>query len=155
MRSTIKIFNVVATTPKLVRTILPFKDEFRGGVFFDIGRVNSDLIPDIVVGAGNGGSSRVEVWNGRTGTRIKSFNAYNDDITRQSPVRIALLDTDGNGIADKVVTVQGTDGNTREIRCFDPLTGAKVDAVLEQDEDFFGEYFLGVGGLSSKTLRPE
>src|SRR5262249_7115226 len=106
-------------------------------------------------GAGNGGSSAVEVRNGRTESLIKSFKAYNDDITRQSPVRIALLDTDRNGIADKIVTVQGTDGDTREIRCFDPLTGAKVDTVLEQDEDFFGEYFLGVSGLSSHHLTPQ
>jgi hypothetical protein len=154
MRSTIKIFNVKPTTPALVRTIKPFSDSFRGGVFFDLGRVNGDQIPDLVIGAGNGGKSVVEVRNGRSGALIKSFKAYDDDVTRQAPVRVALLDTDGNGIADKIVTVQGTDGKTREVRCFNSLTGDMVDSVLEQDEDFFGEYFLGVSGLSSQRSNP-
>ena len=143
MRSTVNIFDLSPQTPAVVRTLSPFADDFRGGVSLDTVRVNADAIPDVIVGAGNRGNSAVEVWDGRLGARMAAFQAY-DDASRNAPVRVAGFDTDSDGIADWILTVQGTDGKSREIRRFDPLTGSLVDAVLESDEDFFGAYFLDV-----------
>ena len=68
MRSTVKVFDATPATPVAVRTFLPFGDSFRGGVSIDLGRINTDAIPDLIVGAGNGGESAVEVWDGRDRT---------------------------------------------------------------------------------------
>ena len=85
MAPTIKIINLdfknhpnQINYAKVVRTINPFNSKFRGGVFFDLGRINNDAIPDLVVSTGNGGKSMVEIRNGCTGALIKSFQAYFD-----------------------------------------------------------------------------
>jgi len=141
MRSTVHVFDASSVTPDIVRTFLPFDDEFRGGVSIALDRITADLIPDLVVGAGNGGDSAVEVWDGRLATRLTALNAYSGP-SRHAPVRVATLDVDADGIADRVITAQGTDGKTRLIKSFNPLTGALVDAILEDDPDFLGQYFV-------------
>jgi hypothetical protein len=143
MRSTVKVFDATPASPVVVGTVLPFDDSFRGGVSIDKARINMDAIPDLIVGAGNGGESRVEVWDGRLATKLSSFQAYSDS-SRNAPVRVAGLDRNHDGLADYVITAQGVDGQTREIRCFHPLSGELVDSVLEDDPDFFGGYFLDV-----------
>jgi hypothetical protein len=143
MRSTVKVFDATPASPVVVGTVLPFDDSFRGGVSIDMARINTDAIPDLIVGAGNGGESRVEIWDGRSATKLSSFQAYSDS-SRNAPVRVAGLDRNHDGLADYVITAQGVDGRTREIRCFQPLSGELVDSVLEDDPDFFGGYFLDV-----------
>ncbi len=49
MRSTVKVFDATPATPVAVRTFLPFSNSFRGGVSIDLGRINPDLIPDLLV----------------------------------------------------------------------------------------------------------
>jgi hypothetical protein len=174
MRSTIEIFNfasktphVPLQTPSLVRTILPFSSTFRGGVFFDLGRMNNDAIPDLVIGTGNGGKSMVEVRNGCNGALITQFQSYHDSSpsipkpdNQQSPVRVALLDNNGDGVADQIVTIQGTDGKSRDIKFWkNPLTAPAIDHVLHEDSpSLFGDYleeFIAIGGLSStRSQRP-
>ena len=70
MRSTIKEFTYFGTssTATLVRTLLPFSPTFRGGISLDVANLNDDgpigpagNIPDIIVAAGNGGNSQVQV----------------------------------------------------------------------------------------------
>jgi hypothetical protein len=143
MRSVVKVLDATPATPVAVRTFLPFADSFRGGVSIDMARINTDAVPDLIVGAGNGGESRVEIWDGRLATKLSSFHAYSDS-SRHAPVRVAGLDKDHDGMADFVMTAQGVDGQTRELRCFHPLSGELVDSVLEDDPDFFGGYFLDV-----------
>jgi hypothetical protein len=147
MQSIVKVFDTTPASPAVVRTFLPFdlpNDEgFRGGLSIDMARITADAIPDLIVGAGNGGESRVEVWDGRSATKLSSFQAYSDS-SRNAPVRVAGLDKNHDGRADFVVTAQGVDGQTREIRCFRPLSGELVDSVLEDDPDFCGGYFLDV-----------
>ena len=156
MRATVNIFDV-SGEPTLVRTVLPFAATFTGGVFLDIGRINADQIPDLAIGAGGGGNSQVEVWDVQPSppVRLSSFTAYvitEEGVLRsnQSPVRVALQDTNGDGVADRLIVAQGTDGKSREIRIFHPLSPELIDTIMESDEDFFGEYFLAVSGLSSQ-----
>ena len=154
---------------KVVRTMHPFNSTMRGGIFFDLGRVNSDAIPDLVVGTGNGGKSLVEVLNGCNGAVITGpFQTYFDTNpstpkpdNQQAPVRVALLDTNGDGIADEIVTVQGTDGKSQNIKFWNPLTGHMVDQAIqptlhEDDPTLFGDYFeefIAVSSLSSQQHR--
>jgi hypothetical protein len=142
MRATVQIFDAVPTTPVLVKTMLLFSSSFQGGIAsLSVGRVNNnDLIPDVVAGAGNGGNSMVEVRDGQSFALLSAFTAYTDS-SRQAPVRIALRDVDGDGVADEVWTTQGTDGKSRQIKRF-RLDGSAVDSILENDASFRGEYFV-------------
>jgi hypothetical protein len=82
------------------------------------------------------------VLEGLTGSLISDFYAYTDR-SRIAPVRVAAWDLDGDGIADRIVTAQGTDGKTRQLRCFN-LSGQLVDQYLESDPSFYGMYNLAV-----------
>jgi len=135
MRSTIYVYDVTGA-PTVVDTILPFSNSFKGGITLDAARVNADLIPDFIVAAGNGGKSAIEIWSGLTNdatdVRLSTFNAFSNTKTANAPVHATALDTTGDGIADTIVAVQGTDGASGEIRSFSPagvlqstLTGYK------------------------------
>ena len=106
----------------MVDTILPFDNKFKGGITLDAARINADLIPDFIVGAGNGGKSAIEIWSGLTNDatdlRLSAFNAFTGIKTVNAPVHVTAMDTDGDDIADTLVAVQGTDGASGEIRSF-------------------------------------
>jgi len=153
MRSTIKIFTYFAASnvATLVRTFLPFSTAFRGGVSIDVANFNDDgpvgpagNIPDIIVAAGNGGTSQVQVLNGKSGNVLLGFTAYAppDTPSTNAPVHVASQDSNGDGIADLILTAQGTDGATRKIRKFAALDGHLVDQIMESSPDFCGAYFL-------------
>ena len=135
MRSTIFVYDVTGA-PTVVDTILPFSKSFKGGITLDAARINADAIPDFIVAAGNGGKSAIEIWSGLTNdgpdVRLSAFNAFTGAKTVNAPVHATAMDTNGDGIADTIVAVQGTDGATSEIRSFSPsgvlqskLTGFK------------------------------
>ena len=143
MRSTIKVFAFTGSgkTPAAVRTFLPLAAGFKGGITMDVARVNADAVPDIIVAAGNGGSSQVRVLSGTNGAILSGFNAFSDS-SRNAPVHVAAVDETGDGIADFIYAAQGTDGASHRIRKFEALTASLVDEVLESHPDFGGAYFL-------------
>jgi hypothetical protein len=94
----------------------------------------------VFASAASGGNSMVEVRDGRTAALLSSFSAYND-ASRQAPVRAVVRDVNEDGMIDQIWTVQGTDGKTRQLKRF-RVDGAAVDALLENDANFRGEYFV-------------
>ena len=146
IRATVNVWDI-ENVPTITQTFLPFSDTFLGGVSLDMGDVNNDTIPDLIVGAGYRGMSAVEVWDGSTGVRLTSFTAYTDS-SKNAPVRVAGQDTDGDGVIDRILTVQGAQGATNEIRAFDLVFGDNetLDEVLDvndlNDPDLFGAYFI-------------
>ena len=79
MRSTINVFDAARAVPRVVRTFFPFESTFRGGVSFDVMKANGDdNVPDLFVGTGNAGKSRVQVLDGLSGAVLSSFTAYTD-----------------------------------------------------------------------------
>jgi hypothetical protein len=142
MRSTVHVFNVTPKQPVVVRTLFAFNANFTGGIAsLDTGFIHGSAVPEIIVGAGQGYGSMVRVFDGVFGNLLTSFRAYQGD-SRHSAVQAAVLDTDGDGIVDQIITAQGPGGITREIRTFEALTGELVDELLETDMDFSGEYRL-------------
>jgi hypothetical protein len=129
LRSTIYVYDVTGT-PKVVDTILPFSSTFRGGITLDAARINSDAIPDFIVAAGNGGQSAVEIWSGLTNdatdVRLSTFTTFSNTTTANAPVHATALDTNGDGIADTIVVVQGTDGTSGQIRSYSPSGSLKA-----------------------------
>jgi hypothetical protein len=131
MQSTIDVYDVSAA-PKIVDTILPLSSSFKGGITLSTARVNGDAIPDIIVAAGNGGGSVVETWSGLVNdahdVRLSAFSAFGDLASRNMPVHATALDTTGDGIADLLAVVQGTNGTSNQVRYFKPngtLHGAR------------------------------
>ena len=75
------------------------------------------------------------------GVVLKGFTAYSS--SANAPVHTVAVDRDGNGIADFILTAQGTDGATRKIRRYNNLPSPTlVDAIFETHPDFAGAYFL-------------
>jgi hypothetical protein len=150
MLTSVRVFEYRGSTPRPVHSYQPFFDQsvfyrtFQGGVSLDVIPVGDDAIPDIVVGTGNGGGSRVQVLDGLNSSVIANFVAYPSDVTTSynAPVRVAGVDTTGDGRADFIMTAQGPDGTSRRIRSFQPLTCGLVDEFFEQSDDFSGAYFL-------------
>jgi len=113
----VRVYNVSPTVPVVVDTIRPFTSSFQGGMSVDVGRVNTDAIPDIILAQGRGGQSLVEIYDGRTGVasnpRLARFAAFADLPTKSAPVATAGIDSDGDGRVDLIKTVQGGSGNAR------------------------------------------
>ena len=110
-----------------------------------VGDVNGDGLADIVTGTGAGGSSRVRVYDS-FGSIKKEFKAYTTG-TVQAPVKVTLKNI--GGTVD-IFTSQSNNGSSRQIRGFNPLTGAQVDAFLETDPSFVGGILLGYRRLVGK-----
>ena len=144
MKTTVKVFDVsrlVTPTPRAVPmaagSFTPFSTNttsFKGGVSLSVARINADLIPDIVVGAGVNGRSLVDVWAWSTtaAARLSSLSANGigfaafTDASRNAPVQVAAVDTNGDGIADEILVVQGPGGTTGQIRAFNIVSAAPL-----------------------------
>lgn len=111
MAPVVRVYDVSTAVPAVVDTIRPFSNGFVGGMSVTTGRVNVDSTPDIIMSQGRGGSSLVEVYDGRLGqgtnARLARFAAFADLVTRAAPVVAAGVDTDGDGRLDRLDVVQG------------------------------------------------
>ena len=113
----VRVYNVSPAVPVVVDTIRPFSSSFGDGMSVDVGRVDADVIPDIILSQGSGGQSLVEVYDGRVGaasnSRLARFAAFSDLATRSAPVVAVGVDTDGDGLVNVIKTVQGGAGSSR------------------------------------------
>jgi hypothetical protein len=124
-----------------VQTLNPLtaiSSAFYGGVVLETARINGDEFPDVLVGAGINGASRVEayVWNGSatnatlTTPPLISFAAHTDP-TKNLAVHLAAEDQNGDGIADVVFVVQGSGNTSGQIHNF-AIDGTAVPPTVQQ-----------------------
>jgi hypothetical protein len=166
-KATVKVFEM-SGTPNAVRTFNPFSTSmptFSGGVSLHVAPINAgDGVPDIVVGAGSGGNSQVEVWawNSNALSKVGSFIAFGDSTSKQqAPVRVTTLENTGDGRADAIVAVQGPDGTSKQIRSFNisspsPLS-VSVSTSFSQvppPSGYPGPYFITTIENPLPTLFP-
>ncbi len=102
-----------------------FEPTFRGGAYVAVGDVDGDLVPDIIVGAGDGGGPRVQVYSLVSGNGVLTFGlppiadffAY--EPTFRNGVRVAAGDIDGSSLGtDEIVTGAGPGGGPA-VKVFD------------------------------------
>ncbi|HET6576278.1 MAG TPA: hypothetical protein VFG68_21935 [Fimbriiglobus sp.] len=109
-----------------------FDSAFRGGGFVSIGDFTGDGVGDLIVAAGEGGGSRVQVFQvgvaGPSAGQIQivaDFFAFNP-FDRQG-VRLAAGDLDGDG-DDEIVAALGP-GGAPNVRVFDGATSIGLATV--------------------------
>ena len=162
MLTTVKVFDV-SGLPPLTPSVMPaaagrftpfstITETYKGGVSLSVARINTDPIPDIVVGAGVNGGSLVDVWawdNTSVATLSSlsengiGFAAF-DGASQPAPVQVAALDTDGDDISDAILAVQGPGGTTGQIRVFNITSSSpwlEVSLPTEVPDGFEGAYF--------------
>ena len=116
----VRIYNVAPTLPVVVDSIRPFTPRFLGGMNVDVGLVNTDAIPDVILSQGRGGTSLVEVYDGRVAaaanTRLARFSAFASLATRSAGVYAAGVDATGDGYIDSINVSQGGYGGAAQRR---------------------------------------
>jgi uncharacterized delta-60 repeat protein len=98
---------------------------FSGAVRTAVADVNGDGVLDVIGGAGPGGGPRVVVIDGKTGTRLADFFAFESTFT--GGIFVAAGDINGDGKADLVVTADRGGGPV--VAVYD---GAKLAAGLNE-----------------------
>ncbi|MEX0744440.1 MAG: ice-binding family protein [Phycisphaeraceae bacterium] len=176
-KTTVKVFDVSGmitptpnATPTAAGSFTPFSTtttNYQGGVSLSVARINADLIPDIVVGAGVNGRSMVDVWawNNTSSATLSSLSANGigfaafTDPSRNASVQVATLDTNGDDIADVILVVQGPGGTTDQIRVFNitSVSPLLVSPPTSVPGSFPGPYFIAtvtspIGVVSADSL---
>ena len=148
MQATVKVFDVSGmatstpnTVPAHVRSFTPFTTStriYKGGVSLSVARINADLVPDIVVGAGVNGGSLVDVWgwSNTPSATLASLSANGlgfaafTGTSQTAAVQVATMDTNGDAIADVILAAQGPSGITGQINEFDIISTAPLQVSL-------------------------
>ncbi|MFO0935341.1 MAG: VCBS repeat-containing protein [Gemmataceae bacterium] len=108
-RAQVKVYD--GKTTLLLGKMDVFESSFSAGIFVAAADVNGDGMADVAVSADVGGSSRVEIFDGKTflstaganPTIISNFFSIEGDPNFRGGVRIALGDVNKDGRADLVV----------------------------------------------------
>lgn len=136
--------------PSPPTTFAAYPPGFLGGVRVAAGDINGDGIPDIITGAGSGGSGgHVKVFDGVSGSEVRSFFAYGGF---SGGVHVASGDVNGDGVPD-VITGAGAGAPGGHVKVFDGATGAQVQSFFSFD-GFSGGVRVASGDINGDG-RPD
>ena len=125
-----------------VRTsFLAYDAAFRGGVRVAVGDLTGDGKPEIVTAPGPGGGPLVKVFDGRTGTLVESFFAFDPAFRGGVNVDVGVL-----GGEPVIATGAGLGGGP-EVRVFDGATLARRESFYAYDPAFRGGVTVAVGDV--------
>jgi hypothetical protein len=152
-------------TGAILRSFFAYSPSYRGGVFVSTGRFGSTnlvAVPgecethfvlahhrDIITGAGQDSAPHVQVFNGSTGTLLRSFIAgagtlfYPDGNQFRNGVRVAAADTDLDGM-DEVVVGYGPQDQPL-VRAYDFATQVQEANFFSYDPRFRGGIWIAGG----------
>jgi len=97
-------------TGRVLDNFFAFESSFTGGVYVGAGDMNGDGVPELIVGAGELGGPRVQVYDFATGIRI--FDQFAYESSSRTGVRVSAGDFNGDGRADIIIGA-GTGGGPR------------------------------------------
>ena len=139
----VKVFN--GQTGVESRSFLSYPAAFTGGVSVASGDVNGDGRADIITGAGAGAAGgHVKVFDGATGSELRSFFAY--DGAFHGGVTVASGDINGDGFAD-IITGAGSGAAGGHVKVFDGTTGGLLRSFFAFDAAFLGGVNVGAGDV--------
>ncbi|RLS50925.1 MAG: hypothetical protein DWH87_01265 [Planctomycetota bacterium] len=109
VKPTVQVVDLSGTTEKVVKTVSPFTAAFKGGLHVVAARFNADAVADLVIAQDGGGTSKIQVYDGKVGgaaTPLSEFAAYGDLASKPIGVTVAAIDTDGDGRIDQMIANQ-------------------------------------------------
>ncbi|NDC63539.1 MAG: hypothetical protein EBZ59_06025 [Planctomycetia bacterium] len=116
----VRVYDASMAKPGLVDAFQPLAPRFRGGLTVSVATLNADSIPDVLVAAGSGGGSAVEIYDGTLGDdanrRLAAFAAFAGSANANAAVFATGVDIDGDSRADTVDVVQGVPGGAAMAR---------------------------------------
>ena len=111
---------------------------FVGGVRVTLGDVDGDGKADIVTGAGPGSGGHVKVFQGGTGTELRSFLVFDGF---SGSIDLAVGDLNGDGKAE--VLVGAGPGAGPHVKAYDGATGALNESFFAFAQAFLGGVSVG------------
>ena len=124
-----------------VLDIHPYEDTFLGGVRVAAGDVNGDGWDDIITVPGSGGGPHVKVLDGKDGSVLHNFFAY--DQTFKGGLTVAAGDVNGDNVAD-IVTVAGI-GAGPHVKVFNGQDMSELYSFHAYEPEFVGSVSVVVG----------
>ena len=125
-----------------------YRRTFTGGVRVAVGDVNGDGVADIITGPGPGTGTRINVFDGVTGDRLRSFLAFTGFY--RGGVFVAAGDVNGDGKADIIV---GTDSGAPPIvRVFDGAQGNLIRSFFAYSPLFTGGVRVAAGDVNGDGI---
>ncbi len=100
---------------EILTDFFAFEENFTGGVYVAAADINGDGRAELIIGAGESGGPRVQIYDGATETLLVDQFAYEG--TARTGVRVSAGDFNGDGVDDLVIAA-GVGGGPR-IRVFD------------------------------------
>jgi len=137
--SEVKVYD--AETNELKFDFIAFGN-FTGGARVAAADVNGDGVRDIIVGAGAGALSQVNIYDGTNGGLIRAFIAFGDF---RGGVYVAGGDMNGDGAAEVVVGADA--GGGPQVMVFDGKTGGALNSFHAMPPSFTGGVRVAVGDL--------
>ena len=125
VKATVQVVDLSGTTATVVKTATPFTTAFKGGVNVVAARFNADSVADLIVAQDGGGTSKIQILDGKVGgstTPLSDFAAYGDLTSKPVGLTLAASDTDGDGRIDRIVTNQnGIAAGTARVYGYDAV----------------------------------
>lgn len=128
-------------TTRTLNTFFAFESTFRGGVYVSGADLTGDGRAEVIVGAGEGGAPRVQVYDGATDALL--FDRFAYEPSARTGVRVAAADVTGDSIPDLVLAA-GIGGGPR-VRVFDGATARTGQELVFAD--FFAYEDTQRGGV--------
>ena len=123
---------------------LAYDPSFRGGVRVAAGDVNGDGVEDVITAPGPGGAPHVRVFNGRDGSSLFSFFAFDPGWT--GGLFVTTGDVCGDAAPDVIVGADA--GGAPHVKAFDAETMAEFASFFAFSPGFTGGARVAAGDVN-------